>query len=243
LWYKKIPDNVDPDDVNVDPDDVDALLAKELNQMSFQERELMYEEIHGVDKIHEETEDFLNARLAALEQEIRRLPQRELYEQAKRISEAYVTDRQFRLMFLRAEYHDPGKAAVRLVRFLEEKVRFFGPETLARNLYLSDLDDDDLAFLKSGLMQLIPTRDRAGRAIIGDFNMQSQSSVPCTVDNLVIIFLFYHLSITAWGVLTKCVFFVYRSRRLFLCFLLQRRMKKHNGEGWLVSSILRLHMV
>jgi esterase/lipase superfamily enzyme len=115
---------------NVDPDDVDALLAKELNQMTFQERELMYEEIHGVDKIHEEPEDFLNSRLAALEQEIRRLPQRELYEQAERISKAHVTDRKFRLMFLRAEYHDPRKAAVRLVRFLEEIERFFGPETL-----------------------------------------------------------------------------------------------------------------
>jgi hypothetical protein len=187
-------DNVDQDDANVDPDDVDALLAKELNQMSFQERELMYEEIHGVDTIHEETEDFLNARLAALEQEIGRLPQRELYEQAERISKAYVTDRKFRLMFLRAEYHDPRKAAVRLVRFLEEKVRFFGPETLARNLYLSDLDDGDLAFLKSGILQLIPARDRAGRAIIGDFNMQSQSSVRCkSVDNLVISFFSFHI--------------------------------------------------
>jgi hypothetical protein len=217
---------------NVDPDDVDALLAKELNQMTFQERELMYEEIHGVEEIHEETEDFLNASLAALEQEIRRLPQRELYEQAERISKAYVTDRKLRLMFLRAECHDPRKAAVRLVRFLKEKVRFFGPETLARNLCLSDLDHDDLAFLRSGLIQLIPARDRAGRAIIGDFNMQSQSSVRCkSVDNMVISLLSYHLSITAWEVLTKCTSFAYRSSRLSICYLLQWRMKKHKGEG------------
>jgi CBS-domain-containing membrane protein len=198
----KFQDQRNADDV--DPDDVDALLAKELNQMTFQQRELMYEEIHGVDQIHEETEDFLNARLAALEQEIRRLPERELYEQAERISKAYVTDRKFRLMFLRAEYHDPRKAAVRLVRFLEGKVQFFGPETLARNLYLSDLDDDDFAFLKSGILQLIPVRDRAGRAIFADFNMQSQSSFRCkSVDNVVISFLSYHLSITVWEFLTK----------------------------------------
>jgi hypothetical protein len=53
-----------------------SLLAKELNQVTFKEPELVYEEIHGVDKIHEETVDFLDEHLSALKQEIQRLQQR-----------------------------------------------------------------------------------------------------------------------------------------------------------------------
>jgi hypothetical protein len=41
-------------DPNVNPGDVDALLAKELNQPSFQEQKSVYQEIHGVDQIVEE---------------------------------------------------------------------------------------------------------------------------------------------------------------------------------------------
>jgi hypothetical protein len=53
-----------------------------------------------------------------------------------------------------------------LVSFMEGKLEFFGPEVLARSIYLSDLDEDALKSLKSGYDQLLPSRDRAGRAIL-----------------------------------------------------------------------------
>jgi hypothetical protein len=155
----------------VHPNDVDALLAKELNSMTFKERELVYEEIHGVDERTKEDLEFVNERLEALEKELQRISKKMAYDQAEQISKGYVNERSFRLMFLRSKYFDARKAAVSLVHFMEEKLKYFGIGALARPLYLSDLDRDDLALLKSGSNQLLPARDRAGRAIFGDFNL------------------------------------------------------------------------
>jgi len=87
---------------------------------------------------------------------------------AEQQNKAYVTDDKFRLMFLRAACFDPRKAAVRLVAFLEGKLRFFGMETLTRQLQLSDLDADDLSCLKAGHTQILPARDQSGRPIFAE---------------------------------------------------------------------------
>jgi hypothetical protein len=153
----------------VDSSNVDSLLAKELNQLSMRERETIYEEIHGVDKGVEETPELDAASLAYLDQELRKIPFKPAYDQAARLSPHYVTDRKFCLKFLRADSFDPKKAAIRLVKFMEEKLKLFGPKTLVREVYLSDMNKDDITCLKSGCLQLLPLRDRAGRAILGNF--------------------------------------------------------------------------
>jgi hypothetical protein len=149
-----------------DSKQVESLLTQELNQMSLKERELTYEEIHSVDKMIDEPTEFVTERLEALERELRMIPIKPAYDQAERISKLYVTDQKLRLQFLRAGYFDAKKAALRLVSFMEGKLHFFGPEVLARSIYLSDLEDDDFESLKLGLYQLLPSRDRAGRAIL-----------------------------------------------------------------------------
>jgi hypothetical protein len=150
----------------VDWKQVESLLTQELNQMSLKERELTYEEVHSVDKMIDEPTEFVTERQKALERELRMIPIKPAYDQAEQISKVYVTDQKLRLQFLRAEYFNARKAAHRLVSFMEGKLHFFGPEVLARPIYLSDLDDDDFESLKSGFRQLLPSRDRAGRAIL-----------------------------------------------------------------------------
>ena len=157
----------------IDPDHVDAMLAAELNQMTFQEREQVLEELHGVDKATHETEGILAMSLAAMDLALQHVPNRAIYDKAKNINARYVEDRSFRLMFLRSEDYNAERAASRLVNFLENKVKFFGKDTLARPVYLSDMDKDDIAVLKSGILQLIPARDRSGRVILSDFNMNT----------------------------------------------------------------------
>lgn len=171
---------------NVDPDDVDALLTSELNAMSFRERETVYEEIHGVEKDAEETEEFLEEKLELMNQILQRsVHNRVLYERASTINREYVENRSFRLMFLRSEYYHPENAAERLVRFLEGKIRFFGDDVLARPICLTDFNEDDMSFLKSGILQIIPARDRSGRVILADFNMDPHSDQPKCIDSLV----------------------------------------------------------
>ncbi len=169
----------------VDPDNVDALLASELNEMTLNERETLYEEIHGVEQQREESEEFLENSLRAMDDALRQLPDRQVYEKAANINPEYVEDRAFRLMFLRSENFEAVLAARRLVKFLEGKVRFFGEDTLARPIYLSDFNDDDMAFFKSGIIQTIPSRDRSGRPIFADFNMNPNVGQPKHVDSYV----------------------------------------------------------
>lgn len=174
-------------DVSVDPEEVDALLAKELYSMSLEEREKLYEEIHGVHDDVDETPDFLRTKLTALEMEIQLLivqRKAEFYQIAFRLSETSMTDRNFRLMFLRAEYYNPQNAARRIMQFLERKKKYFGEETLGRPLLLTDMNEDDMECLRSGILQLLPTRDSVGRAVIADMNMDGNYQVK-NIDSVV----------------------------------------------------------
>lgn len=73
-------------------------------------------------------------------------------------------------MFLRADDYNPKNAATRLVKFMEGKLKYFGSDPLARPIEYSDLDNDTIQCLRSGVMQILPCRDRAGRAILCDMN-------------------------------------------------------------------------
>jgi len=95
---------------------------------------------------------------------------------AEQQNKAYVTDDKFRLMFLRAAGFHPQKAAIRLVAFFKEKLRYFGQEPLTRQIQLSDLDSDDLACLKAGHTQVLPPRDRSGRPIYIDLEVSHDRS-------------------------------------------------------------------
>ena len=102
-------------DHQIDPDHVDAILAAELTQMTVQEREKVYEEIHGVDKATHETEELLATCLSAMDLALQRVPNRAIYHEASRINARYVDDPAIRLMFLRSEkYNAERSASVRL---------------------------------------------------------------------------------------------------------------------------------
>mgnify|MGYP002784638628 CR=1 FL=1 len=157
-------------DRRIDPDYVDAMLAAELTQMTVQEREKVYEELHGIEKVTHETEELLATCFSAMDMALQRVPNRDIYDEASRVNARYVEDPAIRLMFLRSEKYNAERSASRFVNFLENKAQYFGNATLARPVYLSDLNEDDIAVLKSGILQLIPARDQSGRVILACFN-------------------------------------------------------------------------
>ena len=81
-------------------------------------------------------------------------------------SQSYVHDPNFILMFLRCVRFNVADAAKRFVKFFEQKLMLFGTEKLARDIWWSDLSDDDQSALQSGYVQILSKRDRAGRAIV-----------------------------------------------------------------------------
>ena len=156
-------------------EDIDALIANELNQLSVKDRGEVYEEIHGVEDVIDEPEHFVLQKLAEMEQEIQRIPHKQAYDLAYQLDREYVSNRSFRLLFLRCEKFDTRAAALRLVKFFEGKLELFGAGCLARDILLSDLSKDDLDALRSGHFQKLPFRDRAGRAISLLFSPFSRS--------------------------------------------------------------------
>ena len=148
--------------------DTDSLLAQEMNKLSVQERLRALEDLHGVSTLIEEEVYVVNHQLLELDGEIRQHKNR-AYRLAERLSEEYVKDRDFRLMFLRADSFDVKAAAQRMMRFFKFKLLYFGEQRLVRDITLNDLDEHDLACLETGTFQELGDRDRPGRAVFVAF--------------------------------------------------------------------------
>jgi hypothetical protein len=152
------------------PNNTDEQLTRELNQLTLQEREQVSEDIHGVSNIMGEDPDFVDHCLLLMDMELRRLKkqkkQTSAYETALFLAPRLVMDREFRLMFLRAESFDPKKALHRMVKYFESKLEFFGFDKLVKTITQEDLHEDAKYVLGNGMYQILPAKDRSGRKIV-----------------------------------------------------------------------------
>ena len=159
---------VESSDVGSD-DKIDSLIANALNQLSLDEREKVYHELHGVDDIIRETPEFVQSCLNQLDVELDRIKRTHrkasAFLVAEEMSMSYVSDQGLRLKFLRSEKFDVKKAAERMIRFFDCKLFFFGQEKLCKDITLQDLSKEDMKSLKAGYMQILPIRDQAGRNV------------------------------------------------------------------------------
>ncbi|CAJ1945261.1 unnamed protein product [Cylindrotheca closterium] len=146
-------------------EEVDTLLSEALNGLTFEERQMHQEVVHGVeDKIAEE-EIFIKTRLKELDETLLLIKAGSNYQAAKTMNREYVTARSLRLMFLRANRYDSKAAAHQMLSFFDAKQRLFGMDKLAKDITVEDLDDDDLECLRSGFLQLAG-RDSADRQVM-----------------------------------------------------------------------------
>ena len=171
-------------DEDFDPKQVDVLMAGELNKLSFNCREKINEEIHGVRFLAiEETPEMVAMSLEQLAIEIEKIPSAEKqgYLQSQQLfpSNRYVNDRNFRLMFLRCELFHVKRAALRLVRHLDFVLEIFdnNTELLQRPIRLTDLAPRSMKLLRSGCLQLLPVRDTSGRRIFAVTTFKSHYEV------------------------------------------------------------------
>jgi len=168
-----------PDEASTaNPQSVDSMLAQGMLSLSFEDRNAINEEMHGVSCLNpKETPEFINTALEKLENELSLIPaqEKEMYELSKKSycgknssqeGGSYVNDVDFRVRFLRCELFDAVNAAHKLVTFLEVVVDLFGKYALKRPIRLSDFAEDELQAFRTGNLQLLPFRDRSGRRII-----------------------------------------------------------------------------
>mmetsp|Transcript_17683 Transcript_17683/g.43592 ORF Transcript_17683/g.43592 Transcript_17683/m.43592 type:complete len:575 (-) Transcript_17683:176-1900(-) len=148
--------------------EIEDMLSDALNKLTFEERQEQQEVLHGVDgKIREEA-TFVKNSLKDLDNFLNRTKRGSVYEIAESMNAGYVGAKPLRLMFLRGNRYDAKAAANQMIRFFAQKEKIFGTEKLVKDITIEDLDQDDLAFLKSGCMQL-GGNDRSNRQLIFQF--------------------------------------------------------------------------
>lgn len=105
--------------------------------------------------------------LQQLDQELHRInTDKEAYKMAMDNSKDptfYGKSRWFRLAFLRAEHNDASKAAAAIVAHFTLKRQLFGDASLPRHVRFSDLSARAEKILCSGVFQVLPVQDAAGR--------------------------------------------------------------------------------
>ena len=158
---------------SLEGDDDTELIANELNKLSVQERERLYDEIHGVACLQNETPEFIEDIMKkfdiALANQIPR-PKRLALERAIFLKPHLLKDTKFKLMFLRADYYDPRKAALRLAEFFDNKRQLFGDHRLVKPIRLEDLTEEEIRLFRTGFYMMLPHPDNSGRPIwISDY--------------------------------------------------------------------------
>ena len=182
------------DGVGGEESDIDSLVAQDLNSLSMAERERILHDLHGVAETTTENPPQIARCLHTLDHELDRITNRSTsvapavdngrpetssdgdhatslaaYNMAKQLSPEYVSNRSFRLMFLRADQFDGEQAAIRIANFFRAKLDLFGPTKLVKDITLDDLNEDDKAILNSGVLQASDEKDQAGRPLLCDF--------------------------------------------------------------------------
>ena len=170
-----VESNVDDDGIRVlseevpqeDPSEhaADALIAQQLTDLSKKEREKVLYDVHGIPYPIDESPEMITESLKELEEELEKLPDKEAYNIAKSMNPDYVSNRDFRIRFLRADLFNTKDAALRIARHFECKVELFGREKLCKDIVQDDLNEDDIEALYSGFFQILPFRDPKGRLI------------------------------------------------------------------------------
>jgi hypothetical protein len=141
-----------------------------LNQMSREERSDALNDLHGVADEIIETPDYITAKKREMSIALLSLiatmgsEESRAFRNALRMSRDYVDG--LKLRFLRCDRFDANMAATRMILFFSRKAELFGEEKLAQDIKLKDLSEEESDALQNGLMQLLPLRDRAGRAIL-----------------------------------------------------------------------------
>ena len=133
-----------------DPNDAEALVARSMSASSKTELEQAYYDVHGITDEVVETRALIEDCLATLDTEIQSLNDKQAYLRAEGMNSDYVKNRDFRLMFLRADRFNTKRAALRLIRHFQLKLELFGADKLA-----VDITQDDL--VSFGSLQGLPS--------------------------------------------------------------------------------------
>mmetsp|Transcript_15531 Transcript_15531/g.38694 ORF Transcript_15531/g.38694 Transcript_15531/m.38694 type:complete len:667 (+) Transcript_15531:84-2084(+) len=169
---------------NVDPKAVDQLTSAELKSLSADQREQLLEELHGISSPYrEETPELIDESLRQMEYELQYVipgthpTKAHAYLLARSLNSHFVMRTDVRLKFLRCVFFDVPKATIRFLKYLDVVLDYYGVAGLMRPISLDDLDDEELALMKQGEVQLLPERDHPlGRRVGVTFGVKPKNA-------------------------------------------------------------------
>jgi hypothetical protein len=151
-------------------EEIEAAMAHELSALSPNDRTSVLEEIHCVKSMAvQEKHELVDDALGKFRRQAISLVG---FSGGNDCSDAldfdtpYVKSREFGLKFLRADFFNANLAARRMVSHLELLFKFYGPLALQRPLRFSDLTKKEKFCIRKGALQILPSRDKAGRLIL-----------------------------------------------------------------------------
>ena len=161
-------------------------MSKELNSLSFKDRELAFEELHGVvnkkqniiTEIESQPERIQEA-LHQLQTEIDSTENKPIYDYAiNKLNSQYIKDTKLRIKFLRAEKYDVRRAAGRLLRWFERIYEIYNQsdDVLMRPILIRDLTPIAIDLMKEGSFVILSNspnyigRDTSGRQVSAHYD-------------------------------------------------------------------------
>jgi hypothetical protein len=161
---------------NIDGNDGLNMFSNALLNLSFNDRNLIEEEMHGVSCMAiDETPQLIKESLYQFDLELDLIENKVAYNKAQETvtsnkedpsMHSYLLNKDIKLRFLRSELFDPTKSALRYTKYLDLLLEIYGEYALQRPIRLQDFNREELSFFKSGQYQLLPFRDRCGRRIL-----------------------------------------------------------------------------
>ncbi len=150
-----------------DFNDEDGYARREFNRLSNKEKDEVMKDIYGIEDPVEETPSLVRDGLDQMETilmgTIKKITSLQL---ARDRFPSFFEDEAFRLQFLRVDAFNAKRACNRLVRHYEKKIELFGPDLLGRKIRLDDLSEEDMKFMYSGGIEVLPAKDRGGRHVM-----------------------------------------------------------------------------
>jgi hypothetical protein len=147
--------------------DMNDTISSKLNELSMKERTKCIHELHGIPEGPvPETREIRQAKLREVNEAVSKFRKDDTvaYQMACEKDKKYVDG--IKLLCLRADQFNGQKAATRLVSYFSFKQSLFGDKSLARDIALDDLKDEDKEGMHKGIVRLLPEKDRAGRSIL-----------------------------------------------------------------------------
>jgi hypothetical protein len=204
-------------------------LSSKLNNMSLADRSQGLHDLHGVADLEEETPQMLESKMQEMNiclsnvASLRLEEDSSAYYWAVEMSPDYVEH--LKLQCLRTDLYKAREAAMRVIRFFDHKRRLFGEQKVVQEICFRDLDAETADLVERGFVQLLPQRDRAGRAIMFVYGkISSNYSVDAVVSTIIQDTMMMPLSLKGFRVVKFRLLFLiltvagFRFFAFFYCF-------------------------